>query len=294
MDLLAKLAEPIETGVEKEKIELKRQLDLSTRAARAEFAKNVSAIANTEGEEGYIIIGVLDKKERESSDPQDYVVGFEPSDLDGFIVQMNKALSFYCDPPPKIKYHRLEYPPARKAIGVVEIPRSFARPHAIRRTGEGVEEHDIWVRRGPACFRASPKEIEKMIRGQRRVLVVNFSHPLTEEQKERARLLLNCRIEEIIELPIQLDHERPFDPQIDEVVDKVGLTSHQWQTKPVLVNLPGYAPAAAVLIAELHGRMGHFPTILRLRPVRAEGTTTYEVAEIIDLQATRDAARGRR
>ena len=294
MDLLAKLAEVIETGVEEEKIELKRELDLSTRAGRAEFAKDVSAIANTEGKEGYIIIGVLDRKEREGSRPQDYVVGFEPPDVDRLTIQMNEALSTYCDPPPKIVYHPLSYPPAGKAMGVVEVPRSFARPHAIKRAGVGIQEHDIWVRRGPACFKASPKEIEEMIRGQRRVIVINFSHPLTDEQLEKARLLLNCRIEEVIQVPVQLDHERPFDPQIDEMVDKAGLTSHQWQTRPILVNLPGYAPAAAVLLAELHGRMGHFPTIIRLRPVSVEGTTTYEVAEIIDLQATRDAARKRR
>ena len=292
--MLAKLREVIETGVEEEKIELKREINLATRPGRAGFAKDVSAIANTEGKEGYIIIGVLDRKERESPRPQDYVVGFEPPDVDKLTIQMNEALSTYCDPPPKIVYHRLDYPPAGKSIGVVEIPRSFARPHAIKRTGVGIEEQDVWIRRGPACFKATLKEIEEMIRGQRQIIVVNFSHPLTPEQLEKARLMLNCRIEEVIEVPVQLNHEKPFDPQIDEVVDKVGLTSHQWQTRPILVNLPGYAPATAVLIAELHGRMGHFPTILRLRPVSVEGTTTYEVAEIIDLQATRDAARERR
>jgi len=86
----------------------------------------------------------------------------------------------------------------------------------------------------------------------------------------------------------------PFDPHIDALVNRAGLTSRQWQTKPILVNLPGYAPAAAVLVAELHGRMGHFPTVLRLCPVPGEGVTTYEVEEVVDLQITRDQAREER
>jgi hypothetical protein len=61
-----------------------------------------------------------------------------------------------------------------------------------------------------------------------------------------------------------------------------------------LVNLPALAPAAAALLAELHGRMGYFPAIVRIRPVAGSTPPAYEVAEIINLQAVRDAARERR
>jgi hypothetical protein len=43
------------------------------------------------------------------------------------------------------------------------------------------------------------------------------------------------------------------------LVDIVGLTSEQWQTRPVLIHQPGYAPATFVLPVELHGRAGYFP-----------------------------------
>jgi hypothetical protein len=59
----------------------------------------------------------------------------------------------------------------------------------------------------------------------------------------------------------------------------------------LLVNLPSYNYAAALVLAELHGRAGHFPAVLRLRPVAGGATTEFEVAEIINLQAMRDAAR---
>jgi hypothetical protein len=82
--------------------------------------------------------------------------------------------------------------------------------------------------------------------------------------------------------------------QVRELVDRIGLSSTEWQTLPLIVNLPGYAPVAAALLAELHGRIGHFPAILWLRPVPDSTPTRYEVAEIINLQAVRDAARARR
>lgn len=71
------------------------------------------------------------------------------------------------------------------------------------------------------------------------------------------------------------------------------LHSEEWQTHPLLINPPGYAPAAFVLLAELHGRIGHFPSLIRLRP-KPGPVTTYEVAELLNLQTIREEARLRR
>jgi len=98
----------------------------------------------------------------------------------------------------------------------------------------------------------------------------------------------------VIEAPTQLDHERPFDEQVWDLVDGIGLSPEQWQTIPLIINPPGYAPAAVALLAELHGRMGYFPSILRLRPVPSSNPPQFEAAEIINLQALRDRARERR
>src|SRR5436189_17759 len=62
---------------------------------------------------------------------------------------------------------------------------------------------------------------------------------------------------------------------------------------PSLGRPPGYTPAAFVLLAELHGRIGHFPSLIRLRP-KPGPVTTYEVAELLNLQAIREEARLRR
>jgi len=126
------------------------------------------------------------------------------------------------------------------------------------------------------------------------MLILNFSHPLTSAQCEQIERLAHARVEEVRDMPVQINQAEPLAEQIRVLVNAVGLTSEEWQTRPVMINPPGYAPAAFVLLAELHGRMGHFPTLIRLRPVAGSVPTMYEVAELLNLQAIRETARMRR
>lgn len=125
------------------------------------------------------------------------------------------------------------------------------------------------------------------------MLILNFTHPLTSEHIAQIEALAGTAISEIRTIPVQVEQEKPLAPQICVIVDAVQLTSEEWQTCPLLINPPGYAPAAFVLLAELHGRIGHFPTLIRLRPKNGP-VPAYEVAELLNLQAVREAARRRR
>jgi hypothetical protein len=125
------------------------------------------------------------------------------------------------------------------------------------------------------------------------MLILNFTHPLTPQQRAKVKALANTDIDEI-RISVQINQDEPLEPQIIAIVDDVGLSSEEWQIRPLLINPPGYAPAAFVLLAELHGRIGHFPTLIRLRPVVGSTPTAYEVAELINLQAIREEARMRR
>lgn len=125
------------------------------------------------------------------------------------------------------------------------------------------------------------------------MLILNFTHPLTSQQREQIEAIAATSIEEVRTIPVQINQEEPLEPQITAIVDAVRLSSEEWQTRPMVINPPGYAPAAFVLLAELHGRIGHFPALLRLRP-KGGAVTTYEVAEVLNLQAIREAARKRR
>lgn len=126
------------------------------------------------------------------------------------------------------------------------------------------------------------------------MLVVNFSHPLTETQKAQIAAAAAQPVERVVEIRSHFDHQQPFAQQAHLLAEQVGLTSQAWQTTPLLVNPPSLSPIACVILAELHGRMGYFPPVLRLRPVAGSTPPVFEVAEIINLQAVRDAARSRR
>lgn len=126
------------------------------------------------------------------------------------------------------------------------------------------------------------------------MILLNFTHPLTAAQRAQVEALAGQPLERIVDAPAQLDHERPFAAQVSALVDGVGLSSTEWQMLPLLVNPPALNAIAVTLLAELHGRAGYFPPVLRLRPIEGAPLPTYEVAEIILLQAVRDAARKRR
>lgn len=125
------------------------------------------------------------------------------------------------------------------------------------------------------------------------MLVLNFTHPLTDEHKAQIEVLAGTPIDEIRTIRVQIDQDEPLGPQIAAIVDASGVTSEEWQTRPLLINPPGYAPAAFVLLAELHGRIGHFPALIRIRP-KPGPVTVYEVAELLNLQSVREVARKRR
>ncbi len=125
------------------------------------------------------------------------------------------------------------------------------------------------------------------------MLILNFTHPLTDEHTAQIATLAGTTIDEIRTIPVQIDQAKALEPQIRAIIDKAQLTSEEWQTRPLLINPPGYAPAAFVLLAELHGRIGHFPSLIRLRPKHGP-VPAFEVAELLNLQAVREAARTRR
>jgi hypothetical protein len=124
--------------------------------------------------------------------------------------------------------------------------------------------------------------------------LLNLSHPLTARQLEQIQALAGQPVSATIEARVQFDLSEPFAAQAVRLLDDLGIAPQRWQAEPWLVLLPSLNYIAAVVLAELHGRMGHFPAIVRLRPVPDAVVTEFEVAEIINLEQVRQAARTRR
>ena len=123
------------------------------------------------------------------------------------------------------------------------------------------------------------------------MIVLNFSHPLTDTQRGQIERLAGAPITHLVEVQTQFDEQQPFASQLQTLVGQVDLTPAQWQGEPILVVLPSLNFIAAALLADLHGRMGYFPAVVRTRPVADAMPRRYEVAEILDLQAMREEAR---
>lgn len=127
------------------------------------------------------------------------------------------------------------------------------------------------------------------------MIVLNFSHPLTSAQLADLERMAGQPAEQVLNAPAHFDVGQSFAAQARALLDSLPLPPEAWQagSPALLVVPPALGVLAAVLLAEMHGRMGHFPSVARIRPV--EGAFPgYEAAEIINLQALRDQTRPRR
>lgn len=123
------------------------------------------------------------------------------------------------------------------------------------------------------------------------MILLNFSHPLTATQQTQIEALTNQAVVRVIELMPHFDEQQPFLPQLTALWQQIDLSPAAWQSEPILVLLPSLNFIAALVLAELHGRMGYFPPVVRTRPVADSVPRRYEAAEILDLQTLRERAR---
>lgn len=125
------------------------------------------------------------------------------------------------------------------------------------------------------------------------MVLLNFGHPLTSEQVKVTGEITARDLAAIIDAAVRLDLDKPIQPQLEEVIDDIA-GRVDLENEPYLVSLPSLNIATAVVLAMLHGQSGHFPSVLRLKPVQGTHPPRYVVAEIVDLQAIRNAARSQR
>lgn len=122
-------------------------------------------------------------------------------------------------------------------------------------------------------------------------LLLNFSHPYAKGEVDRLAALIGDTIR-LCEVAVHVeDLTLPLAAVVAATTDDLALTPAEWQTTRVLVDLPGHSGIAGVLLADCHGRMGHFPTLVR-RARASDGI--FRVVEVVELDAVRQASRSRR
>jgi len=88
------------------------------------------------------------------------------------------------------------------------------------------------------------------------------------DQQSQVEMISGQKLTQIIHAKVQFDTEKPFWHQINNVVSKIPLSFEEYQTQPILIIPPSLNTIALVLMAELHGRMGYFPPVLRMKLVK--------------------------
>lgn len=126
------------------------------------------------------------------------------------------------------------------------------------------------------------------------MILINFAHPLSEAHLAQVEALVGQKVARVVKVSSQVDVRLSLAAQVARMADEAGLSGEQWQNEALLINPPSLNHSAVLLMAELHGRMGHFPTCMRMRPVPDSVPSRFEVAEVVSLQALRDGARTRR
>lgn len=128
------------------KLDFKFKLSLESEAEKREFAKDVIAIANTDGGRGYILFGIEDKTKQ--------IIGIKdlPRNMEERIQQMLASRSM---PPVPVSFECVTY--KGKKIGVLTIYKSKQIPHQMTQNGA------FYIRRGSTTDVASRQELAKML-----------------------------------------------------------------------------------------------------------------------------------
>ena len=163
--IIRKLREGID--IENPKIEIKREWykikdhdrDVSSKAEN-EFLKDLVALANTPGIEGYLIIGI--SSDGNVNDSPFSISGLrDQSDLYNLVVKR-------VDEPVYFELYQEQYNDNgnAKIITVIKVPPSLSKPHIIRRyvTPSGNEiQNFIPIRKGTSINSANKYDLEYMI-----------------------------------------------------------------------------------------------------------------------------------
>lgn len=126
------------------------------------------------------------------------------------------------------------------------------------------------------------------------MIVVNFAHPLRDDQLARIGELCDEPVTRVVSVTTQFDHARGYAEQAAQLVDAAGLPADGWQMERLVIVPPSLAAIACLIVAEIHGRAGYFVPIVRLSPQPDTVPPVFEVAEVLDLAGQREAARCRR
>jgi len=144
VNALVRLEDLLKQANESVMLDFKREIKLSSDGEKTEFAKDVSAFANTKG--GNIVYGKDDPKRGGQ------IVGIDPDSFES--EKMHQIVSKRCYPPVDFEAELISV--ESRWFALLSISESPLKPHEI------VGTRDVWIRRGDITDKATTKEIMRM------------------------------------------------------------------------------------------------------------------------------------
>ena len=128
------------------------------------------------------------------------------------------------------------------------------------------------------------------------MIILNFSHPLTDNQKEQIRKKLSVSIKEwheskILRINCYINIDRPLSEQINNILDNI--PENVWH-KHILFIPPPIAHSAILITISIRERCGYYPQSIRIKRERKSLPPRYVIAEVINLNDFREQSRAKR
>lgn len=139
----------LEAG-ENKSVDFKRELNLNSAHSKAEFIKDVIAIANSNPSGGYLLVGVTDDKK---------VIGISKLEEERFQQICHTYITPHVILDCFIK--QLNHENSMMSVGIISI-RPTIRPHKVAKSIDDIEQDMVFVRRGKITTKSSPEEILSM------------------------------------------------------------------------------------------------------------------------------------
>ena len=156
--------------IENPKVDFKADwYDLKSNKGISEFVKDTTAIANTYGLDGYIIIG-YDEKQKKITGTNFKKSGLRDSSELPYIIIKNCSHLF------DFNYSEIQI--ENKILGIIHIPPALEKPFFIKRhrtfhkngTIKKEEEQRVFVRKGTSTFPANRSDFELMYYDRKNIL----------------------------------------------------------------------------------------------------------------------------
>lgn len=122
--------------------------------------------------------------------------------------------------------------------------------------------------------------------------ILNLASPLSSDDLSMISALCGRKARRVVDLGHAFSETEPLAPQVRALLDTLGFTSSDWQKQSIVVNLPADSVASTLIVADIAGRRGRTPSVIRWKSSGNRGR--MEPFEVISLHEIRKEARHQR